>query len=204
MREQAAAASSKAPGVASMAQPQSFEDALAAQIAAANDSAVRKQAALQRHKLGADFGVGFTPSGPTLSAFDSVRERLPGMHRWVPRETIEDVYRQLDMGVDPSEVKDSSTPWKSMGKGTAVGATAGAVMGRLPGAVLGGAIGAGGGLLAHFAGRKSRDQDTQEALHGVLAEHAQESLPYRLLGAKNSQPSARESMPLTVSTNVGI
>lgn len=169
------------------------------------NSADEELARLHGHKLSVDFGASVGASGPSFSMFGSNQERLPGMHRWVPRETVEDVYRQLDMGTDPADVTPTSSPLKSALGGAGVGGIAGLTMGKsLKGGLLGAGIGAGVGLAGHLMGGKDREADTQEALYGVMNERAQEQAGTRTQNAPKQHDSAREAMPLTVSTNVGM
>lgn len=156
-------------------------------------------------KAAADYGLGVGPSGPSLSAFGSPEERLPGMHRWVPRETIENVYKQLDMGVDPADVQTDNSPLKDVAGGGVLGGLAGATLGRTPMWGLAGAgIGAAAGLGKHLLGSKNRRAETQEALYGVMREREAERGGRQPQQNAPVQDSAREAMPLTVATNVGM
>ena len=152
-------------------------------------------------KQGAELGLSVTPSGPGVSMFSSNKERLPGMHAWVPRETIESIHRQLDMGVDPEDVSVKDSPATPLLAGAAYGGLGGMMLGRSARAgLLGAGLGAAGGLGAHLLSGKRRKMEAQEALYGVLRERADESRGT----ARESQSSARESIPMTVSTNVGM
>lgn len=156
----------------------------------------KKQSSFEQFKLAVNTGYGFNRNGPSISIMDDPAERLPGMSRWVPRNVIEDVYKQLDMGTDPEDVHAEHRPGVAAVGGGLLGGAAGLMAAGPAGGLMGAGVGAAGGLGLHMLGRKGREADTREALKGVLAERSN----------RQAQPkeSARESMPLTVGTNIGM
>jgi len=128
----------------------------------------------------ADTSLGLTVPGSPLSVgFRSRDERLPGMHRWVPRRVIERAYEGLDDGLDSADVIDDeqrrgTLVYPALGAGAAAAASHFGL--NLPGTATGLAalLGAGAGATFHDATGGNRARDAREALHGVLHERGRE------------------------------
>jgi hypothetical protein len=143
-----------------------------------------------------NMGVGVGPFGIGTS---TKSERLDGMNRWVPRETIENAYQGLQQGLDQQALMEQAAESGNL-QHPAVGAGLAAALAHfgLPGSSATGlptgakalAALAGGGLGALYnkATAGSRAADMAEAIKGVQREQR-----------KDTHHTAREAMPLVVS-----
>lgn len=158
-------------------------------------------------KVAGEFGVGMrahipgTPLGLNVGGA-AVRERLPGMHRWVPREYIERAYEGLEQGLDAEAILERENARGTL-SGPLAGAGAGAALAHfgLPssggtGAALGALGGAGLGALLNRMTSGQRRQYMAEALHGVA--HEQQAL-----SGRSHEHTANEPRPLLMARSGG-
>jgi hypothetical protein len=128
----------------------------------------------------AEASIGLTvPGSPISIGFRSRDERLPGMHRWVPRDFIQRTHEALDAGLDPADVIDDerrrgTLVYPALGAGAAAAASHFGL--ALPGSAtaLAALLGAGSGATFHDVTTGHRTRDAREALHGVLRERQRE------------------------------
>lgn len=139
--------------------------------------------------------ASLTAGVPGLSVgLASKDERLPGMNRWVPRETLEHAYQGLDDGLDAQALQELAAEQGSVTH-PAIGAGIGAALAHfglsksLGSAALGALAGGGAGALynKHTAGQ--RQSDMREAVKGV--EHERNH---------HGQHTAREAVPMVVGS----
>jgi hypothetical protein len=151
----------------------------------------------------ASVGVGF-PGSPVSLSLRTRDERLPGMHRWVPRNLIERVHEDLDQGLDPADVLESERGRGSL-LSPAMGGAAGAALahfglggrGGAAAAGLGALLGAGAGSTVNDLSASNREDNALEALRGVLRERA--SVP-AIRGQQHSTASSPPPLLVSVGT----
>ncbi|MBA2708688.1 MAG: hypothetical protein H0U59_12860 [Gemmatimonadaceae bacterium] len=140
-----------------------------------------------------DYGVsaGFPGLGVSVSSKD---ERLEGMHRWIPRDTIEQAYEGVDSGLDDTALLQAAAESGGLVH-PAVGAGIGAALAHFgldksnrTAKALGALVGGGAGALYNSMTRGQRQDDMGEALRGVHHEK------------RKTHNSANESTPMVVST----
>ena len=136
-------------------------------------------------------GVGMSVKGQ--------KERLKGMGQWVPRETIERAFENVDSGVSPEEAALDEADRGELLEPLVGGGAAALAAHRLlpksgvPGKVLAGLLGAGVGGLHNAAGRDSRAQGMYESM--LAAQRERDEFPIR----KHPTQTANESTPLAIS-----
>lgn len=147
----------------------------------------------------ANIGIG-TNIGPVGVNFSERDERLPGMNRWVPRETLEQAYQGLQQGLDQQALLEQASASNNL-KHPAVGAGLAAALARfgLPalgmpamsgsGTAVAALAGGGLGALYNRATTGKRQTDMKEAIKGVQGEQAR----------AGGHQSAREATPMVVS-----
>jgi hypothetical protein len=130
-------------------------------------------------KTSADLGLNARIPGTPLGLSAREREeRLPGMHKWVPRDVIERAYEGLDKGLDPQAIlENSADEGRFLDPAIGAGAGAAAMHFGLPksgiaGTGLGALLGGGVGALYNQATAPRRTRDMTEALSGVVRERA--------------------------------
>ena len=149
-------------------------------------------------KAGTELGIsGGIPGTPFGASVRSREERLPGMHRWVPRDVIEKAYEGLDQGLDPQAILEESAdegrftqPLLGAGAGAAAmhfGLPKSGIAGKGLGALLGGGVGA----IFNQATSPHRQRDMGEALSGVLKEQG-------IIQGQNAE-TASEPAPMLVA-----
>jgi hypothetical protein len=129
------------------------------------------------------------------------------MHRWVDRDVIERAYAGIDQGLDPADVIDDEAH-AGVYKHPAVGAALGGLLahtmfpgGGVPAKALGALVGGGAGALYHDFTAPMRQQDSAEALEGVMRDGSAQApaAPTR----KSVHHSASASTPMLVSSGGG-
>lgn len=162
----------------------------------------------------ADVGMSFGLPGVGGINVAGKDERLTGMNRWVPRSTLERAYQGLEQGYDEPALYE-----QAVDEGTlmhpAIGAALGAAAAhKAPGILahlaskgtalakgvtpasnagftgLAALLGAGAGSIYNRATAGQRVEDMHQAIRGVRRE-------------MDRNPSAREAMPLVMSSNSG-
>lgn len=152
-------------------------------------------------KFAADIGVSTQIPGTPIGLSAREREeRLPGMHKWVPRDVIEKAYAGLDAGLDPQAIMEGAADeGRFLSPLLGAGAGAAAMRFGMPrsgpaGLGLGALLGAGAGALYNQATSPGRERDMQEALSGVLREQEADK-PF----AHQTSETASESSPMLVA-----
>ena len=131
------------------------------------------------------------------------RERLPGMRKWVPRDTMERAFEYDDQGFDPEAVMDMEAARGELSYPAVGGALAAAAAKKfMPKAGVGGLLlaglgGAGLGSAYHAATGDRRRADAAEALEGAQRER------HKFPISKHQNQTANESSPLAVSRGHG-
>ena len=157
------------------------------------------------YKQNSEFGVSAGIPGTSIGINRRSREeRLPGMHKWVPRDVIEKAHEGLDQGMDPQALLEQSAdegqyldPLLGAGTGAAAmhfGLPDSGIAGKGLGALLGGGLGA----ILHQISSQHRQRDMGEALEGVLRERAHEGI---IEG--QGATTASEPAPMLVSRGGG-
>lgn len=164
-----------------------------------------KKSSLEQFKLAVDVGgsVPIPGLGGVGVSFKDQRERLSGMSRWVPRDTIERGFEYADKGFDPETVMDlegdrGNVMHPLTGAAlAAAGALKFAPKSGAGGALLAGLGGLGLGQLYHQHTRDTREQEGLEALEGAQRERSK--FPIR----RHTIQTANEATPLAVSRGHG-
>jgi hypothetical protein len=135
-----------------------------------------------------EMGIGLgVPGTPFSMGLKRNTDRLEGMHRWVPTDTLERAYAGTDEGVDPEELA-AQEGRRGMVSDPLIGAGLAAALSHygIPGL---GALGKGrsaglgalGGLLYNRFSADDRRKDMREAIKGVGTNRT----PSSCLGAKH-------------------
>jgi hypothetical protein len=140
---------------------------------------------------------GLSAGIPGLGVSHSVKdERLEGMNRWVPRQTLEQAYQGLEQGLDQQALLEQAAESGHIAH-PALGAGLAAALAHvgLPAShaglkALAGFAGGGAGALYNRATAPNRVEDMRQAIRGVR-------------GEMNKQPTAREATPLVMSSSAG-
>lgn len=148
-----------------------------------------------------DFGVSapIPFSGGMGMSVKGQKERLKGMGQWVPRETLERAFENVDAGVSPEEAAMTEADRGEIidpligGGAAALAAHRFLPKSGVPGKVLAGLLGSGVGSLHHGMGREGRAKGMYESM--LAAQRERDEFPVR----KHPTQTANESTPLAVS-----
>jgi hypothetical protein len=164
-----------------------------------------KKSSIAQFKIAVDVGgsVPIPGLGGVGVSFKDQRERLPGMSRWVPRDTIERGFDYADKGFDPEAVMDIEGD-----RGSVVHPLTGAALAAAGALKFAPKSGPGGALLAGLGGlglghlynqqtRDTREREGLEALEGAQRERSK--FPIR----RHAVQTANEATPLAVSRGHG-
>ena len=154
-------------------------------------SGVQRLAARLRQKTAAPHALQLQlsqqiPGTPFMLRGGEIKEeRLPGMRRWVDRDTVQRVFSGLEAGESPESIVQDEVARGQLlhpAIGAGIGALASTELasripqlgsrGPLAAALLAALTGGAAGAAYNYAGRDKREQDAREALEGAQLEMA--------------------------------